>query len=172
MGGMHVHIGPLSDRILNAIGEGLDRAGIARERFVHVPSVPSLWEALKELEIDLYVTSFPLGGGRSAVEAMGAGVPLCVHDNYRSIFLSTVNENYEGALIWRTPEELVGCLSGLTPEVLERHSREARAYYEKHYHPSRLETALAGQVETPARPRHTEDWLQAYIEQAGTVSLG
>jgi hypothetical protein len=171
-GGLHVHIGPLSEEAQKTIGEGLDRAGVARERFVHVPSVPSLWEALKTLEIDLYVSSFPLGGGRATVEALGAGLPLCVHSNYRSILLSPVNEVYDGALIWRTPEELAGCLSGLTPETLERHSRAARLYYEQHHQPSRLGAALAGHMETPVRPRHTEDWLQAYIELAGTVSFG
>jgi hypothetical protein len=169
-GGMHIHIGPLPDDILEEIGQGLDRLGVARERFVHVPRVPSLWEALKTLEIDLYVTSFPLGGGRAMVEAMGAGLPICVHSHYRSIFLTTSAEVYDGALVWRTPEDLIRCLGDLTPEALERHSRAARLYYEAHHHPSRLQAAVAGQVTTPPRPRHTEDWLQAYLDQ-GAVQM-
>lgn len=171
-GGMHVHIGPLPEEALKIIGEGLDRVGVARERFVHIPRVPSLWEALKTLQIDLYVCSFPLGGGRSMVEAMGAGLPICLHSNYRSIFLSTENEVYDGAFIWRTPEDFAGCLSGLTPETLARHSSAARAYYERHHHPARLQEALTGQVQTPPRPRYTEDWLQAYLDQAGPVQWG
>jgi hypothetical protein len=165
-GGAHVHIGPLSDEALAAIGEGLDTLGVSRDRFFHVPSVPNLWEALKTLEIDLYVGSFPLGGGRATVEAMGAGLPICIHSNYRSIMLSVEMEIYEGAIVWRTPEDLVRCLSGLTPEVLERHSRAARGYYEQHHRPALLQAALNGQVETPPRPRHTEDRLQAYLDRS------
>lgn len=165
-GGVHVHIGPLPEAILATIGEGLDRLGVARDRFVHIPFAPSLWQALKDQEIDLYVSSFPLGGGRACAEAMGAGLPMCIHSNYRSLFLSTENETYEEAFIWRTPEDLVRCLSGLTPEVLERNSRAARDYYERNLHPSRLQAALAGDVETPPRPRQTEDWFQAYLDRS------
>ncbi len=165
-GGTHVHVGPLSDDVLATINSGLDQLGLPRERFVHVPSVPSLWEALKALEIDVYVGSFPLGGGRSTVEAMGAGLPICIHANYRSIMLSVEMEVYEGALIWRTPEDLVRLLAGLTPEALAWHARAARAFYERHHHPSRLQAALSGQVEAPVRPDHTEDWLQAYLDQS------
>jgi hypothetical protein len=168
-GGVHVHIGPLSDEALRVIGEGLDRLGVARKRFVHVPSVPSLWEALKTLEIDLYVSSFPLGGGRATVEALGAGLPICVHSNYRSIMLTPENEIYQGALIWRTPEDLVRCLTNLTTDDLSRHARAARGYYESHHHPSRLQAALAGDHPLPLRPGHTEDWLQAYLDQSGPV---
>jgi hypothetical protein len=168
-GGVHVHIGPLSEEALREIGEGLDRFGVPRDQFVHMPSVPNLWDALKTLQIDLYVSSFPLGGGRATVEALGAGLPICVHSNYRSIMLTPENEVYEGAFIWRTPAELVRCLTDLTPETLERHARAARNYYERHHHPSRLQAALAGQVDPPSRPRHTEDWLQAYLDQSGEV---
>jgi hypothetical protein len=163
-GGAHVHIGPLSAEALDAIGEGLDRLGVPRERFVHVPGVPSLWEALKALEIDLYISSFPLGGGRATVEALGAGLPICVHSNYRSIMFTPENEVYEGAFVWRTPKDLVACLSRLTEETLQRHARAARSYYEQNHHPSLLEAALAGQLQTPARPRHSEDRLQTYLD--------
>ena len=168
-GGEHVHIGPLSNEALQAIGEGLDRFGVPRDQFVHVPSVPNLWDALKTLQIDLYISSFPLGGGRATVEALGAGLPICVHSNYRSIMLTPENEVYEDALVWRTPAELVQRLTDLTPETLERHGRAARSYYEQHHHPSRLQAALTGHAEPPARPRHTEDRLQAYLDQAGAV---
>lgn len=168
-GGVHVHIGPLSDAALKEIGEGLDRFGVPRDQFVHLLSVPNLWDALKKLEIDLYISSFPLGGGRATVEALGAGLPICVHSNYRSIMLTPENEVYEDAFIWRTPAELVRCLTDLTPEILERHSRAARSYYERHHLPSRLQAALAGEVEAPVRPRHTEDWLQVYLDQSGQV---
>ena len=163
-GGAHVHIGPLSDEAMAAIGEGLDKLSVSRDRFIHLPSVPNLWEALKALEIDLYISSFPLGGGRATVEALGAGLPICVHSNYRSIMFTPENEVYEGAFNWRTPEDLVGCLSGLTPEVLERHARASRSYYEQQHRPELLEQALAGQVQTPVRPRNSEDRLQTYLD--------
>ncbi|MDB5438238.1 MAG: hypothetical protein JWM33_665, partial [Caulobacteraceae bacterium] len=168
-GGVHLHIGALTEESLKQIRDGLTRFGVPQDRFVHIPSVLSLWAALKSEQVDLYISSFPLGGGRATVEALGAGLPICVHSNYRSIFFTPENEVYEEALVWRTPEELVGCLMDLAPETLERHSRAARAYYDKHHHPSLLQSALAGEVETPLRPRHSEDRLQAYLDQAGGV---
>ena len=71
-GGTHIHIGTLSERMLSIIRRGLDELAVSHDRFIHIEYVPNLWAALLDLSVDAYVGSFPLGGGRATIEAMGA----------------------------------------------------------------------------------------------------
>ena len=164
-GGVHVHIGPLPDATLEKIRGGLQALGVPPDRFVHQPFAPNLWQALLSLGIDVYVGSFPLGGGRATVEAMGAGLPLCIHSNYRSIFFSAENEVYDGAMIWRTPRQLTDQLRALTPERLASHARASRLHYEQNHLLEHLAAAMKGEVREPPRPRHTQDRLQAFLDE-------
>ena len=43
------------------------------ERFIYMPWVPSVWKTLHDCRVDLYIASFPYGGGLTLIEAMGAG---------------------------------------------------------------------------------------------------
>ena len=75
-GGTHIHIGPLQTEVVEDITKRLDDAGVERANFVHVPWVMDVAAELVKRKVDLYIGSFPLGGGRALIEAMGAGVPL------------------------------------------------------------------------------------------------
>jgi hypothetical protein len=168
--GMHIHIGVLPKTMLQAIAAGLSRAGVPRNRFVHLPYVRNLAAALVDHRVDAYLGSFPLGGGRATVEVMGAGLPLLVHSNYQSIFYSDVNEVYSEAPVWRYPDELIDHLKALTPEMLQRHASLARAFFEAHHRPERLSAALAMMLdgktpENPPRPIHHGDALQYFLDK-------
>src|SRR6202022_3945856 len=54
-GGIHFHIGQLSQAMLEDIGTRLDDVGISRSRFVNIPVVADLASALLEHEIDVYI---------------------------------------------------------------------------------------------------------------------
>ena len=173
--GTHLHIGQLSERMLQDIRDGLNTAGIAQDRFINIPIVPNLAEALVAHQVDAYVGSFPYGGGRAAVEAMGAGVPLIVHSNYRTNYFSSTHLAYPGAMIWRTAPELAEHLRTLTPEMLREHAQKARSHYEQHYAPHLLSDAMRRTLasETPVeppRPTHYLDPLQSYLDEC--VLLG
>lgn len=167
--GVHYHIGNLSADLSAAIFERLQSAGIAETRFVAIPFVPLLWRALQDLEIDVYMGSMPRGGGRATLEAMAAGLPLVIHHNYRSICLSDKNELYEGALTWRTLDELAAQLAGITPATLREHTQLSRQWFERHHAPEQLhaciERLLEGEPEpVPARPEFRPDSLQVFLD--------
>lgn len=167
--GTHVHIGPLSSPTLDQIRNTLVQSGLAPERFVHIPQTPSLWKALLHYAVDVYVGSFPYGGGRATVEAMGAGLPLLIHSNYRSHFLSVEFEVYDGAMIWRDYPELATHLRNMNVERLQEHAQRSRRFYEQHHTLQRLSEALArvadGVVPDVPKPCFLPNLFQCYLDE-------
>lgn len=168
-GGRHVHIGPLSDAALERIRAGLQAAGIEPSRFRHVPWVPSLATALVQEGVDAYLPSFPLGGGKSLLEAMAVGIPLLMHENYRDRLLSGVDLGYPEAWVWRDEAELLDALRRLDRESLESHSRRAREWFRSHHHEQVLAAALASggdnaALVAPLRP-YAGNELQAFLDR-------
>lgn len=131
--GRHIHIGRLSVLARWHIRRQMCKKGIPHESFVYIPYVPSVWRALKEHEVDLYLTSFPYGGGRTLVEVMGAGVPAIVHRNISDRMIGGLDMVYDGAYTWREPEELYDLLRMADHTFLVTQSRMARAWYEKYH---------------------------------------
>lgn len=164
--GRHIHIGRLTLLARRRIRKGLRRRGIPDESFVYVPYVPSVWRAMHEYQVDLYLASFPYGGGRTLVEVMGAGTPVVVHRHCTSRMLGGFDMAYDGAPTWRTPKELLHILLSLNPGELAYQSRLARAQYEKYHRDEILAKALAdpGALKVPEllgdyRPRGIDQAL-------------
>lgn len=171
--GTHIHIGELSDAMVNKIRGALAELAIPEDRFVYIPYVPSLWTAFLDQHVDVYVGSFPLGGGRATVEAMGAGLPLIVHSNYWSIFFSDLDV-YDGAMLWRAPAELAGLVSQLDRAQLAEHAHASRAQYLSHHRPEFLAGAIAleemgYELPPPPRPAHIPNRLQAYLDERQAI---
>lgn len=153
-GGKHVHLGQLTRSALRRIRSGLAAHGVPPERFVYNPWVPSVWKSLHEYQADLYVASFPYGGGLTLIEAMGAGLPVVLHNHIYSRVLSSVDLAYPGAFVWRQPEELLDYCTSLTADQLHQQSAAARRHFEQ-YHlaehlPKLIESPLG--AGTPAPP--------------------
>jgi len=141
-GGRHIHIGKLTPIALWRIRRGLRRYGVDPKSFVYVPYVSSVWRALHEFGVDIYVASFPYGGGRTLIEVMGAGVPAVIHKHCTSRMLGGFDMAYEGAITWRQPEELFAYLRSVDAATLGQQSRRARNQYEKYHREDILRGAL------------------------------
>lgn len=152
VGGTHVHVGSLPDDVLAAFRARLGEAGIAQERFIHQPPVPSLWGWLRDSRVDLCISSFPIQGGKGLVETQGAGLPVLMQQSSLSKHHSTRDLIYDSALWWETPDDLIRVLRGLTPELLADQARASRSFYEQWHHPRELAYALANPRRTAACP--------------------
>lgn len=151
-GGRHVHIGRLTPWALFKIRQGLKRHGVQPGRFIYTPWVPSIWKALHDFRVDLYIASFPYGGGLTLIEAMGAGVPVALHRHLFSRILSGIDIAYPEAFCWRSPGELLDFCSTLSPEYLQEAGRLARMQYEKCHRHEILEKFLDDQNQVVLKP--------------------
>lgn len=172
--GKHIHIGRLTPFALRRIRRGLRRLGIPRSAFVHIPYVPSVWKALHEHRVDLYVTSFPYGGARTLVEVMGAGVPFALHVHHSSRLLCTYDMAHEEALKWRSPQDLYKIVLSIDAEELQRQGILARRGYEEHFREEMLAEALNAKSRAiQAPPLHygyVSDDFQEAIDISNQVS--
>ncbi len=170
----HLHIGPLSETTLRNIDAGMQKYGVTKSRFIHLPWVKSVWETLLRERIDLYITSFPFGGGKACIEAMGSGTPTVIHRSYRSRFYDGECLLYPEGFRWAQPEELIAHIRQLTPDHLQMQSRLARTHYERNHLPETFQAELAKKPSEmrghtpPPCPDFQNNPFQIALEQALT----
>lgn len=164
-GGQHIHIGKLTPWALRRIHAQLRKLGVPRERFVYVKWTPSVWKALQHYKVDVYIASFPFGAGLTLIEAMGAGVPVIMHEHMFSRVLSGLELSYPEAFRWSDPADLLRHLTSLHPENLAHEKIFSRSRYEKYHRPEILQAYLQNpdsfHLPVPPlvswfRPRHDE----------------
>lgn len=156
-GGTHIHIGEIDEANMRRLAANLARHKVDAGRFVHIPYVPSLRDALVEREVDVYLVSFPLGGGRAVIEAMAAGLPVVGHLHHRDKLLSAVDLLPSGAPVWTDVAELLAVLKQLTIEQLQTLSRASREHYEAHHTPQLLAACVANGHQPAPPPERCAD---------------
>lgn len=165
-GGKHIHIGPLSVLTRLSIRRRIRKLGLPGTNFVYIPYVPSVWHALHNYGVDLYVASFPVGGGRTLIEAMGAGVAVALHLHTHSRLLSSFDMGFEGALLWRNPQELFRHLQLVDIESLHILGQTARRIYEENYQEEILAKALDDWQHPLRSPNLHEGYVPDDLQQA------
>lgn len=168
--GRHIHIGSLTADMKDKLQQGLMAARVDPERFTNIPWVPSIASALIENNVDLYISSFPLGGGKASLEAMAAGIPLLMHQSYRSRFHGGVDLAYPEAWLWRTEAELIDIVKNITGDDLIRHSLLARVHYDKFHSDQSLIDAsdFSKSQDIDAVPKlrqYSADNLQIFLDE-------
>lgn len=134
-GGWHVHVGTLEEDLLDAIHRSMADHGVAEDRFLYLPLVPSLARALHEHSADVYLSSFPIDGARANIEVAAAGI---AHLRFRKKgrFGPEGGFPLAGSMAWSDWDELTGCLRMLEhPLILAEKSRQIRETYETTHHP-------------------------------------
>ncbi len=139
-GGRHVHIGKLSPWAIYEIRSGLARNGIDKNCFLYIPWVPSVWDALILYKVDLYIASFPYGGGLTLIEAMGAGIPVALHRHKYVDFLSGVELASPDAFVWHQPEDLFDYCKNISHDTLVHSAYSGRLHFEKFHSENHLLT--------------------------------
>lgn len=130
-GGKHVHIGKISFLAVMKIRFNLKRLNLPEDRFLYIKYTSSVWKTLQKNNVDLYIASFPYGGGLTLIEAMGAGIPVVLHQHMYSRILSGLELSYENSFSWRYPEELLDYCSRVSIEELELNAALSRNHYEQ-----------------------------------------
>jgi len=170
-GGHHVHFGDLSDAFLQRIYAELDAKKIDRARFVHIDWVASLPRALIDYGVDVYVSSFPVGGGKSLIDAMSAGIPTVVHESYRSRYHSSTDLAYPESFVWRRYEELALIFEQWNESLLRQQADRALEHFERFYSRNAFMNAFASGVDcdsfVPPLRAYRGDPLARYLEFKG-----
>ncbi len=169
--GFHVHIGALSEDFLQRVYSALDEEGVERDRFRYVEWVASLSDALVAHQVDVYMPSFPLGGGKAQIEAMSVGLPIVLQESYRSPLLCGWGLANGEASIWRGYDDIPGVFADFDVAKLEALGAAALAHFEKHYSKDALMTAFdsgldCAQHVPPIRRYHGNPLLR-YLDQRG-----
>jgi glycosyltransferase involved in cell wall biosynthesis len=142
-GGRHIHIGRLTPWALYRLRRRLRKLGVEQSRFVYIPWVPSVWDALVEHKVDLYVASFPYGGGLTLVEAMGAGIPVALHRHMYSRILSGLSLGYASAFSWHRKDDLIEHCKNMNCDALAAESKLSRKRYEQFHRTEVLKEVLS-----------------------------
>lgn len=162
-GGCHIHIGRLSQFARWRIYRQMKHLGVPRESFVYIPLVHSVWHALHDYKVDLYIASFPYGGSKTMVEVMGAGVPIIIHRNIADRMIGGLDMVYDGACSWREPEELYQLLKIYNRDFLREQGTLARAWFKKYHSASVISEILTNpysSIEVPQlKPEYVADPL-------------
>ncbi len=136
-GGRHVHIGPLKASHLADLDKMFEREGIERSRFIHVPVATTLADGLREAGVDLLLNTWPVGGARTVVEAMAAGIPIVWHAPHETVARLRRQMAYPGAALWCHISDLTALVARVDFQWLSTQSRAARRHYEERHHPLR-----------------------------------
>lgn len=126
-GGQHIHYGPIPDEQMDYIRNYIKDNGLGEDAFVHIEWAEDPIALITDSKVDLFIEPFPIVSYKITLDALMCGIPIIAFDG--DTRMSTVDFMYEGSLHWRTRENLLRIIGGLTPEVLLEHSRRSKEYF-------------------------------------------
>jgi hypothetical protein len=139
----HIHIGWLPESFLDRFRSRLREIGASDDRLTYIPHVASVWRSMAELDVDLYIGSFPVRGARTSIEVMGAGTPALWHVSSDATWFHDTHMKYPEAGTWRTTEELLAIVDNIDGSWLRAQSHAARRHYEAHHRPELIAEYLS-----------------------------
>ena len=127
-----LHIGEMSESQKDRICADIRANGQDATRAVFLPNTPSLAKKLVELGPDFYLESYPMGGGKAAVEAMCVGLPILAPHTAGASPLLNVDMTFGTSVVVSELAQVPAAVRRLESEK-EALSQGSRAVYEEHY---------------------------------------
>ncbi len=144
-GGRHVHLGEVPRAFQDAAWNRIEARGLARDRLMFAGEVEDVAGELATRGVDLFIGSFPVGGGLSMCEAAFAGVPVALHDpgaGEADRYVSGLTHAPPRHLVWRDGDALRDRLKGAKKSELRVMGASSRAWYEARLTPERFARRL------------------------------
>lgn len=128
--GQHYHFGEIQAPVLQQVRDYLTQKGLDVARFVYMGNVPSLWQALLEIDAHVFIGSAPIMGAKSDIEAQGAGYPLLAFKALDCPRHLNVGSHAPETIYWHDMETFIAGLKALNADH-SKYAKAARTYYEQ-----------------------------------------
>jgi protein O-GlcNAc transferase len=126
--GHHYHFGEIPSEQLALIYAAINEAGYTDDHFVYMGNVPSLWQALLEIDAHIFIGSAPVMGAKSDIEAQGAGYPLLAYKEKHSPRHLNVGSHSAETVYWSNIDKFKHGLEK-TMSSHQHLSQSARDFY-------------------------------------------
>lgn len=145
--GRHIHIGAASSKMKKSAHKALDEAKLPHDRLIFAGEVSSIADTLDAYKADLYISSFPIGGGLTVTEVASAGVPVAVYqpeDRDGWHYISGAGHRPPNSLLWSAPDDLFEFLRrDAHNDILAEMARSSIDWYNRFLSPARFASRLA-----------------------------
>lgn len=148
----HIHVGALSEGMLNRIRKEMIRQDIPTEAFVHLPGSGNLGADLRAAGATLFLQGFPWPETGPLLSAMAAGLPVFAHRNYLHPALSLADLCPTGTPEWADGEQLAAVLRGIGPGWIAAQSAEVCAHVATRLSAGAICDALGERFMAPVDP--------------------
>ncbi len=128
----HVHVGPLSEAQRLGLRNQVSFHGGDPGRLHFIETTRHLPTLLKRLKVNAVVCTVPLGGSRTAIDAMSVGVPLLAPAKCSKL-LSESELLPAKTDCWSSLEEIQAWAETASVENLAGKARTSRAHYEENF---------------------------------------
>lgn len=129
------HIGAVSEVQKNNICAEIKNAGHDSEKLIFYGGVLSLAETLKEIAPHFYLGSYPVSGGRSAVEALSVGLPFLLIRPPESSPLLCVETSLGAAVVAQSLADIAERLERIRKEG-KKLAKLSREHFDRYYAPA------------------------------------
>ncbi len=148
----HVHVGALSDTMLNRIRKTLLRQEFPPGAFVHLPGTGNIGADLVAAGATVFLQGFPWPETAPLLAAMGAGLPVIAHRNYLHPALSLADLCPPEAAQWAEPAQLEAILRAAGPDWIAAQTTAVRRHMAPQLSAQALSDSLSDRFMVPVDP--------------------
>lgn len=130
--GKHIHIGAIEPSQESFIRNKIKEYNLEDKSFCIIRHTDHLAKFLLDNNVDIFIDTFPVGGGLAKVEAMQAGKKIILHKNMYSYLYNAIDRLYDNVFSWEKPEDLYEHLSNVNYINIKKEGEISRQFYDKY----------------------------------------